>query len=161
MNSISTNPKVDGMHPSGVVASPHPGYHSSGRGTTRAENAPGTPTQSRISPGILECTKKMFWESLIRFWALVFREGHAPPQEWLQCQARWFQRVPSPQTRDLRKRYRGTSLIGKHTPIGPCRRPMPRVLGGVLGGWAFSYGRGTHDEEQRPPLGAVRERVLY
>ena len=36
--------------------------------------------------------------------------------------------------------YRGTSLIRKRTPLGPYRRPMPR---GVLGGWAFSHGRGT------------------
>ena len=36
-------------------------------------------------------------------------------------------------------RYRGTSLTRKHSPLGPYRRPMPRVLGG----WAFSYGRGT------------------
>ena len=26
--------------------------------------------------------------------------------------------------------YRGTSLIRKSTPLGPYRRPMPRVLGG-------------------------------
>ena len=39
--------------------------------------------------------------------------------------------------------YRGTSLVRKCTPLGPYRRPMPRVLGGVLGGWAFSYWRGT------------------
>ena len=26
--------------------------------------------------------------------------------------------------------YRGTSLIRKCTPLGPYRRPMPRVLGG-------------------------------
>ena len=26
--------------------------------------------------------------------------------------------------------YRGTSLTGKRTPLGPYRRPMPRVLGG-------------------------------
>ena len=39
--------------------------------------------------------------------------------------------------------YRGTSLIRKRTPRGPYRRPMPRVLGGVLGGWAFCYGRST------------------
>ena len=26
--------------------------------------------------------------------------------------------------------YRGTSLIGKRTPLGPYRRTMPRVLGG-------------------------------
>jgi hypothetical protein len=26
--------------------------------------------------------------------------------------------------------YRGTSLTSKRTPLGPDRRPMPRVLGG-------------------------------
>ena len=32
----------------------------------------------------------------------------------------------------------------RNTPtVGPSSRPMPRVLGGGLGGWAFSYGRGT------------------
>ena len=35
--------------------------------------------------------------------------------------------------------YRDTSLIRKRNPLGPYRRPVPRVLGG----WAFSYGRGT------------------
>jgi len=34
---------------------------------------------------------------------------------------------------------RVTSLARKRTPLGPFRRPMPRVLGG----WTFSYGRGT------------------
>ena len=29
--------------------------------------------------------------------------------------------------------YRGTSLTRKRTLLGPYRRPMPRVLGGVLG----------------------------
>ena len=37
------------------------------------------------------------------------------------------------------EQHRGTSLARKRTPLGPYRRPMPRVLGG----WAFSYGRGT------------------
>ena len=54
-------------------------------------------------------------------------------------------------TGGLRKRtmYRGTSPIRQRTPLGPYRRPMPRVLGGgyaygrVLRGWAFSCGRGT------------------
>ena len=27
------------------------------------------------------------------------------------------------------REYRGTSLIRKRTPLGPYRRPMPRVLG--------------------------------
>ena len=39
--------------------------------------------------------------------------------------------------------YRSTSPIRKCLLIGPYRRPMPRVLGGVLGGWTFSYERGT------------------
>ena len=30
----------------------------------------------------------------------------------------------------LRVEYRGTSLTRKRTPLGPYRRPMPRVLGG-------------------------------
>ena len=39
--------------------------------------------------------------------------------------------------------YRGTSLIRKRTPLGPYRRPVPRVLGESWGGGAFSYERGT------------------
>ena len=39
--------------------------------------------------------------------------------------------------------HRGISLFRKQIPLGPYRRPMPRVLGGVLGGWAFSYEQGT------------------
>ena len=31
---------------------------------------------------------------------------------------------------DAENEYRGTSLIVKRTPLGPYRRPMPRVLGG-------------------------------
>jgi len=30
----------------------------------------------------------------------------------------------------VKSRYRGTSLTRKRTPLGPYRRPMPRVLGG-------------------------------
>ena len=33
--------------------------------------------------------------------------------------------------------YRGNSLTRKRTPLGPYRRPMPRVLGGSGGGWRF------------------------
>ena len=36
--------------------------------------------------------------------------------------------------------YRGTSLTRKRTPLGPYREPMPRVLGGSLGGWSFLTG---------------------
>ena len=33
--------------------------------------------------------------------------------------------------------YRGTSLIRNYPSLGPCRRPLRRVLGGGLGGWVF------------------------
>ena len=36
--------------------------------------------------------------------------------------------------------YRGTSLTRKRTPLGPYRRPRPRVLGGSLGGERFLMG---------------------
>ena len=32
--------------------------------------------------------------------------------------------------------YRGTSSIRTRTPLNPCRKPMPRVMGGHRG-WAF------------------------
>ena len=37
--------------------------------------------------------------------------------------------------------YRGTSLIRKRNPLGPYRRPMPRVLGGSSGGGHFLMGK--------------------
>jgi len=39
-------------------------------------------------------------------------------------------------------------LIRNHHPLGPYRRPMPRVLGG----WAFSYERGTPVNTQTTTL---------
>ena len=33
--------------------------------------------------------------------------------------------------------YRATSRTRKRTPLGPYRRPMPRVLGGSVGGGRF------------------------
>ena len=36
--------------------------------------------------------------------------------------------------------YRDTSLIRERTSLGPYRRPMPRVLGGSLGGGRFLVG---------------------
>ena len=33
--------------------------------------------------------------------------------------------------------YRGTSLIRNSLPLGPYRRPVPRVLGGAWGGGRF------------------------
>ena len=38
------------------------------------------------------------------------------------------------------KPYRGTSLTRKRTPLGPYRRPMPRVLGGSYEGGRFFRG---------------------
>ena len=37
-------------------------------------------------------------------------------------------------------RYRGTSLIRKRLPLGPYRRPTPRVLWGSQGGGRFLMG---------------------
>ena len=37
--------------------------------------------------------------------------------------------------------YRGTSLVRNRTPLGPYRRPMPRVLGGPGGVGAFLWAR--------------------
>ena len=34
---------------------------------------------------------------------------------------------------DSKSLYRGTSPIRKRTPTGPCRGPIPRVLGGYRG----------------------------
>ena len=39
--------------------------------------------------------------------------------------------------------YRGASLIRKRTPLGPYRRPMPRVLGESLGAGRFLMGEVT------------------
>jgi hypothetical protein len=39
--------------------------------------------------------------------------------------------------------YKGTSLTRKRAPLGPYRRPMPRVLGGSYG---VEFAR-THDSE--------------
>jgi len=45
----------------GAFHSSHPQGQLSGRGTTRAENAQGTPTQSHISPSILVYGDYRFW----------------------------------------------------------------------------------------------------
>ena len=37
--------------------------------------------------------------------------------------------------------YRGTSHTRKRTPLGPYRRPLPRVLGGSQGGGCFLMGK--------------------
>ena len=41
-----------------------------------------------------------------------------------------FARAPPALKLRFPRPYRDTSLIRKRTPLGPCRRPMPRVLGG-------------------------------
>ena len=41
------------------------------------------------------------------------------------------------------ERYRGTSQMRKRTPLGPYRRPMPRVPGGSQGGGRFLMGEVT------------------
>ena len=43
------------------------------------------------------------------------------------------------QLSDAEVDYRGTSLTRERTPLGPYRRPLPRVLAG----WVVSYERGT------------------
>ena len=57
------------------------------------------------------------------------------------------------------RRYRGTSLTRKRAPLGPYCRPMPRVLGG----WAFSHGRGTpvlpQCRSEFPPYPQIVRRV--
>ena len=67
--------------------------------------------------------------------------------------------TPSRPSRDRQARlgtktsnYRGTSLTRKHPPLGPYRRPMPRVPGGR----AFSYERGSPVEHhlEGPPWDA-------
>ena len=45
--------------------------------------------------------------------------------------------------RQISQDYRGALLTRKHPPLGPYRKPLPRVLGEVLGGWEFSYERGA------------------
>ena len=37
--------------------------------------------------------------------------------------------------------YRGTSLVRKRTPVGPYRRPTPRVQGGLRGVGIFLWAR--------------------
>ena len=43
--------------------------------------------------------------------------------------------------RTLEKAYRGTSLTRACTPLGPYRRPMPKVFWGSLGGGRFLMGK--------------------
>ena len=75
------------------------------------------------------------------------RGSHGEAQHWLE---------PNTQPQGtLVLDYRGTSLIRKRTPLGPYRRHKPRVVGG----WAFSYERGTPVRPAGPGLGLVNFRV--
>ena len=63
---------------------------------------------------------------------------------------RHFRALNAPRVRYLIRRkppislrYRGTSLIRKHVPVGPYSRTMPRALWWSQGGGALSYVRGT------------------
>ena len=47
--------------------------------------------------------------------------------------------------------YRATSLRNRQ-PVGPYRRPMPRLLGGSWGGGVFPHGRGTPADFQELSL---------
>ena len=49
-----------------------------------------------------------------------------------------------------RPMYRGTSLKGKRTLLGPYRRLMPGVIGGLQGGGRFLMGEVPH----RPTVGS-------
>ena len=43
-------------------------------------------------------------------------------------------------TARMHQEYRSTSFITQRNPLGPYRRPMPRVLGGSKGGGRFVMG---------------------
>ena len=79
-------------------------------------------------------------------WKLIVNSGPqqslgSTPQRTLHCSPPSNRVATSPYTyriswlthgRDWRKNwhFRGTSLTRNHPPLGPYRRPMPRVLGG-------------------------------
>ena len=53
-----------------------------------------------------------------------------PPNGGLQWDFSNDPEVDNPYALRYAVAYRGTSLTKKRTPLGPYRRPMPRVLGG-------------------------------
>jgi len=79
-----------------------------GRGTARAEDAQGTPTQSHISPSILLYADKVIRETGTVIPELLLLQQALPPE--------------------IEQRYRGTSLIRNRPPLGPYSRTMPRLL---------------------------------
>ena len=60
--------------------------------------------------------------------------------------------------------YRGTPLTRERTPLGPYRRPMPRVLGGSQGGprgVGVCYERFTHVRQARATPPGNTSKALY
>ena len=53
---------------------------------------------------------------------------------------RWARSHPLSGQERAQLAYRGTSLTRKRSPLGPYRRPMPRVLGGSKWGGRFIVG---------------------
>jgi len=51
--------------------------------------------------------------------------------------------------------YRGTSLVRKRTPLGPYRRPMPRVLG-----WSSGGGRAPRPKHARETGATTKDQLL-
>ena len=97
------------------------------------------------------------------------------PGQWLQCQAKWLQHVPShqscmvpsalscccPQTEvTTGNRATGVPHIRQRTPLGLYRRPTPtcRVPGGSSGGGRFLLGEVLlylAHKRLRPPPGTI------
>ena len=92
-----------------------------GRGTTRVEDAQGTPTRSQISPSLLVYEDK---------------HEHHDLSVLMVCALRPF---------------RGTSLMRKRIPLGPYRRSTPRVLGGSWGGGRVLMGEVSLHAPNRVP----------
>jgi len=76
---------------------------------------------------------------------------HAPPEKGTAKHGR----LPT-----VRSEWKGrTSPTRKRTPTGPYRRPLPRVLGGVPGGWAFSCNGVSHVTLSRTLFGRTLGRA--
>ena len=56
--------------------------------------------------------------------------------------------------------HSGNSLIRNRTPLGTYRRPMARVVRGVLGGLAFFYKRGTPAGDANLHLSVEEKKTL-
>ena len=66
---------------------------------------------------------------------------HTAPKVFARCNLTFGERIAVHRVDSYSLcRYRGTSPIRKRTPLGPYRRPMPRILGGSEGGGRFLMG---------------------